>query len=94
VNPFFFDMWCLGEELTAHALYMRLKRLCEKKSNGQLQVDPAVHESWVSGNREEMFLAMCNSLKKFGFNDNAKVRNLVRARFVKKPKCCCFLQTG
>lgn len=59
---------------------MRLRRLCERKAGGKLNVAPEVHEAWVSGNREELALALTHALKLHGFADSKKIRNQVRVR--------------
>ena len=68
----------MGQELTPHAIYMRLRRLCEKKTSGRLQVTPEIHEQWARGCRDELCLAMVNALKMHGTEDNKKTRDAVR----------------
>ena len=72
------------EELSPHALYMRLKRLCESTAKGKLNVSQDVHDQYVSGNREELALAMVLALKAHGFGDSKKTRELVRAEFAQQ----------
>ena len=69
------------EELTPHALYMRLKRLCETTKAGNLQVSEEVHQQWLTGNCDELGLALVLALKKFGYGDSKKVRDAVRGEF-------------
>lgn len=70
--------WFALQELTPHALYMRLKRLCSYTDSGKLQVPDELHKQWIGGNREELMLAMVKALKLHGFDSSAKVRKLVR----------------
>lgn len=72
---------CL-QELTPHALYMRLKRLCELKNSGKCSVPPEIREQFETGNREELSLALVQALKKFGFENTKKVRDSVRASWL------------
>lgn len=65
------------QELSTHAVYMRLKRLCEMKVGG-LQVDEATHKEWMEGNRDTLALALTTALRKFGFQNNKKTRDAVR----------------
>jgi|Cyp2metagenome_2_1107375.scaffolds.fasta_scaffold61721_2 hypothetical protein len=67
------------KELSPHAVYMRLKRLCEKKAGGALSVDPETHNMWVSGNRDVLSLALVAALRKCGSEDTAACRKAVRA---------------
>ena len=60
---------------------MRLRRLCEKKAGGKLNVSADVHQAWVSGNRDELALALTHALKLHGFADSKKVRDQVRVGF-------------
>ncbi|CAK9055487.1 Uncharacterized protein SCF082_LOCUS29987 [Durusdinium trenchii] len=60
---------------------MRLKRLCERKPTGKLQVSEEVHNQWVSGNRDELTLALVRALKQCGFETDHKTRCAVRAQF-------------
>ncbi len=57
---------------------MRLKRLCERKAGGTLQVDEETHRQWVTGNREELSLALVKAIKLHGCDGSKKVRDLVR----------------
>ena len=66
------------EELSPHALYMRLRRLCTPTGTGRLQVSPEVADQWSSGNRDELQLALVMALKQHGYDDTAAVRKLVR----------------
>lgn len=68
----------IWQELTPHDLYMRLRRLLGRTDAGKLQVPEELHNQWVSGNRDELGLAMVKSLKIHGFNSDAKTRKLVR----------------
>ena len=72
------------EELSPHALYMRLKRLCEMTATGKLNVSQEVHEQYTTGNREELALALVLALKTHGFGDGKKTRELVRAEFAQQ----------
>lgn len=58
---------------------MRAKRLCGRTDAGRLQVPESVHEQWLSGDREELLLALVRSLKVHGLDSDAKTRKLVRA---------------
>lgn len=60
---------------------MRLRRICEKKALGKLQVDDATHKQWLEGNRDVLSLALVKALKKHGTENNKKVRDLVRQEF-------------
>ena len=66
------------EELSPHALYMRLRRLCTPTGTGRLQVSQDVADQWSAGNREELQLALVMALKQHGYDDTAAVRKLVR----------------
>lgn len=66
------------EELSPHALYMRLRRLCTPTGTGRLQVSQEVADQWSSGNRDELQLALVMALKQHGYDDTAAVRKLVR----------------
>ena len=66
------------EELSSHALYMRLRRLCTPTGTGKLQVSQEVADQWSSGNRDELQLALVMALKQHGYDDSAAVRKLVR----------------
>ena len=68
----------MQQELTPHAIYMRLRRLCEKKASGRLQVTPEIHDQWARGCRDELRLAMVNALKIHGTEDSKKTRDAVR----------------
>lgn len=68
------------QELSAHALYMRLKRLCQKTQKGKLNVDPEIHEMWLSGSRDTLLLALVRSLKELGFDASHRTRLAVRVR--------------
>ena len=69
----------IGQELTPHALYMRLKRICQKTAAGKLNVDVAIHDQWVGGNRDELLLALVRSMKSVGFDNSHRTRQQVRA---------------
>lgn len=66
------------QELSPHALYMRLKRLCARTNTGKLQVPEEAHTQWISGNRDELSVALCRALKTYGFDSGHKTRQLVR----------------
>ena len=66
------------EELSSHALYMRLRRLCTPTGTGKLQVSQEVADQWSQGNRDELQLALVMALKQHGYDDSAAVRKLVR----------------
>ena len=57
---------------------MRLKRLCEKKKGDKLQVDARIHEQWMSGDRDQLALALTTALKSNGFSIDKKTRDSVR----------------
>lgn len=61
---------------------MRLKRLCERKAGGTLQVDEETHRQWLSGNREELSLALVKAIKLYGSEGSKRVRDAVRV-----PRC-------
>ena len=69
----------IDQELTPHALYMRLKRICQKTPAGKLNVDATIHDQWTSGNREELLLALVRSMKQVGFDNSHRTRQQVRA---------------
>ena len=48
---------------------------------GNLQVSEEVHQQWLTGNRDELGLALVLALKKFGYGESKKVRDQVRAEF-------------
>lgn len=77
------------QELTTHALYMRLKRLCQKTPAGKLNVDQTIHEQWTSGNRDELLLALVRSMKACGFDSSHRTRMNVRARCYKRYNFTC-----
>jgi hypothetical protein len=70
-----------AKELSQHALYLRLKRLCTPSTKGVLNVSEDVHEQWQKGNREELSLALLKALKQYGTQDNAATRKQVRVGF-------------
>ena len=82
----FDSVWCtsglgvcsIWQELTPHALYMRLRRLLGRTDAGKLQVPEELHQQWLHGNRDELELAMVKSLKLHGFATDAQTRKLVR----------------
>ena len=67
---FVFARSCLPsmQELSPHALYMRLKRLCGRTAAGKLQVPESIHNQWLTGSRDELLLALTRSLKTHGFD--------------------------
>ena len=66
------------EELSPHALYMRLRCLCTPTGTGRLQVSQEVADQWSSGNRDELQLALVMALKQHGYDDTTAVRKLMR----------------
>lgn len=69
------------QELSDHALYMRrmrLKRLWSKTSAGKLNVPQDIADQWMSGNRDELSLALVRALKIHGFDNSHKTRKVVR----------------
>ena len=66
------------EELSSHALYMRLRRLCTPTGTGKLQVSKEIADQWAQGNRDELQLALVMALKQHGFEDSNAVRKQVR----------------
>ena len=72
------------QELSTHALYMRLKRLCGKTSTGRCSVPEEIEQQFLTGNRDELLLALTKSLKIHGFGADASTRKLVRAGPVSK----------
>lgn len=69
---------------------MRLKRLCEAKGGGKLQVDPSVHAQWMEGCRDELAYALTKAIKEFGTENSRTVREQVRAGCC--PKNICLIQ--
>ena len=71
---------------------MRLKRLCERKQKGNLQVSDEVHSQWLTGNRDELMLALVRALKSVenGFNNDKKTRTKVRVGSSKKLQKTLF----
>ena len=67
------------QELSPHALYMRLKRICSKTAAGKLNVEQGVHDQWISGNRDQLLLALVRSMKMCGFDNSHRTRIQVRA---------------
>lgn len=66
------------EELTPHALYMRLKRICEVKPSGKCAVSEEIRTQFERGNRDELTLALVQALKLVGFGTSKKERDHVR----------------
>ena len=60
---------------------MRLKRLCERKAGGVLNVDEETHQQWVSGNRDQLSLALVNAVRKCGRGDSTQTRKAVRVGY-------------
>lgn len=80
------------QELSAHAVYMRLRRLCEKKAYGKLAVNEETHKQWLEGNRDVLSLALVKALKKHGTDNQKKVCDLVRKEFQAQViKVCCTI---
>ena len=54
--------------ISADALRMRVRRLCERKSGGKLNVPQEVHEDFVNGGsaREVLELALLQAIERFG----------------------------
>ena len=78
------------QELSPHALYMRLKRLCGRTAAGKLQVPESIHNQWLTGSRDELLLALTRSLKTHGFDSTARTRNLVRVGWANNFFQSCF----
>lgn len=74
--------FCAAQELTPHALYMRLKRLCEVKPSGKCAVDDTIRQQFETGNRDQLTLSLVMALKKFGFEATKKCRDSVRAPWI------------
>ena len=70
------------QELSPHAIYMRLKRYCGRTQAGKLQVPAEVHDQWVNGSREELSLALIKALKLHGTDSSHSTRKLVRVGVV------------
>ena len=89
---FVFARSCLPsmQELSPHALYMRLKRLCGRTAAGKLQVPESIHNQWLTGSRDELLLALTRSLKTHGFDPSARTRNLVRVGWANTLFQSCF----
>ena len=82
----------LLQELSDHALYMRLKRLCTPTGAGKMNVPKEVFDQWQQGNREELQLALVKALKTHGYKDDGATRKLVRAGVVKRcARVFCLL---
>ena len=64
--------------MSEHALYMRLKRLCGRSPTGKLSVPEDINKQWLSGNRDELMLALVRALKSCGTENNHKTRMAVR----------------
>lgn len=69
----------LLQELSPHALYMRLKRLCSRTSAGKLNVAPEVHTQWQEGDRDQLTYALVRALKQHGLGSDKSTRDAVRA---------------
>ena len=69
----------LLQELSPHALYMRLKRLCSRTSAGKLNVAPEVHTHWQEGDRDQLTYALVRALKQHGLGSDKSTRDAVRA---------------
>lgn len=56
--------------ITADALRMRTRRMCEKKPSGKLLVDDEIHNQYKNGGmeREQLEMALLESLAKHGLN--------------------------
>lgn len=54
-------------ELSEAAKLARLRRLCERKPSGRIQVPQELHERWLKANSDER-LAMANELEETGWN--------------------------
>ena len=54
--------------ISADALRMRVRRLCERKSGGKLNVPTEVHEDFVNGgsSREILEIALLEAIQKYG----------------------------
>ena len=73
-----------SQELSPHALYMRLKRLCERTGAGKLNVPAEIHQQWQEGCRDQLGLALVKALKQHGFDSAKKTRDAVRACELKR----------
>ena len=69
----------MAQELSLHALYMRLKRLCSKTGTGRLNVSQDIHDEWMTGDREMLSLALVRALKLHGFESTTNSRKMVKA---------------
>ena len=54
--------------ISADALRMRVRRLCERKSGGKIKVPAEIHEDFVNGgsDREVLELALLQAIQKYG----------------------------
>lgn len=66
------------QELSDHAIYMRLKRLCEPTGTGRVQCSADIAEQWKTGCRDTLTLALVRALKAHGTKDDKKTRDAVR----------------
>lgn len=85
------------EDLSPHALYMRLKRLCQRSNTGKLKIAESIHSEWLQGDRDTLSLALVKALKTRGFENNAKTRKSAQARqmkhcFFHKLYCCSLIE--
>lgn len=69
-----------AQELTPHALYMRLKRMRCPTAAGRCSVSGEIQKQWQQGDRDELSLALVRALKIHGYDAGAKTRTLVRVR--------------
>ena len=60
--------WLAKVPISADALRMRVRRLCERKSGGKLNVPQEVHDDFVNGgaSREVLELALLQAIEKHG----------------------------
>lgn len=70
---------CSAQELSEHAIYMRLKRLCMPTGAGKLSVSKDISDQWATGDRDQLTLALVQALKVHGFSNTSATRKLVRA---------------
>lgn len=78
IESLFFSYGFPLQDMTPHAIYMRLKRLCEPTGTGRVQVAPEIAAQWKSGNRDQLTLALVKAMKAFGTGGDKKTRDAVR----------------
>ena len=84
VEHVFLQFINLLQELSPHALYMRLKRICGRTSAGKLQVSEEVHKQYQEGDRDQLAYALVRALKTHGYDDRKATRDAVRVWWFEK----------